>query len=349
MAIRGFSAAFIHAVVASCLFCIGIGAVFANDNTPPPPGKVIGAQHYELPSWFKQSFLEIADDVDEAQNENKHVLLFFHLEACPYCYKMVEENFKNSSYSEYLQANFDVIEINVRGDRDVIFNDEVSLSEKELAQHLKVRYTPTTIFLGPGNKPVLRLNGYRSVTAFKHALDFIVDKAYQQTTLAHYVANKVEDKIYTLREHPNFSTVADLSQLPDKPLLVLFEDRTCDECATLHDEILSLDETKALLNHFTVVRLDALSEQSLVDLQGHTTTAKEFAAALAISYRPGIVLFDRGEEIHRIDGMQYRYHFQEILRYVGERYYAAYPEFRDYMRMREASILSSGQDIYIGR
>ena len=351
MAANRASFTFTYMVVALCLFNMGMSIVLANDATPPTTalGKVIGAQHYELPDWFKQSFLEIADDVDEAQDENKHVILFFHLDACPYCYKMVEENFTNSTYSDYLQAYFDVIEINVRGDRNVIFNDEISLSEKELARHLKVRYTPTTIFLGAGNKPVLRLNGYRSVDAFKYALDFIVDKAYEKTTLAHYVDNKVKDTVYTLRKHPNFADTTNFSALPDKPLLILFEDRTCDECDALHNEILSLAETKTLLNNFTVVRLDALSEQALIDPQGHPITAKEFAAALNISYRPGIVMFDRGKEIQRIDGMQYSYHFQELLRYVGERHYLAYPLMRDYMRMREEKILSSGQDIYIGR
>ena len=60
------------------------------------------------------------------------------------------------------------------------------------------------------------------------------------------------------------------------------------------------------------------------------------------------MLFDRSREILRIDGLQYRYHFQELLRYVGERHYQEYPRFRDYMRAREQTILSSGRNIDIG-
>jgi hypothetical protein len=32
-----------------------------------------------VPGWFKDTFLEIAEDVDEASKQGKHVLLFFQL------------------------------------------------------------------------------------------------------------------------------------------------------------------------------------------------------------------------------------------------------------------------------
>lgn len=311
------------------------------------PGKVIGAKVSELPSWFKESFLEIAEDVEEASAGGKHVMLYFHLEGCPYCDKMVEENFKHSPYSDFLQENFDAIEINIKGDREVAFNEEVSLSEKELARHLKVRYTPTIIFLDAENAHVLRLNGYRSVDGFKHAIDYVHEKAYQRTKLSRYIEERVDKAMYALRDHPNFAAVDDLSSVPDKPLMVLFEDRTCDECDALHENILNLDDTLAILDRFTVVRLDALSDAPLSDVSGNPTTAKDYGDQLGISYRPGVVLFDRGQEIMRIDGMQRTFHFQEVLRYVGERQYERYPKFRDYMAAREEAILGSGQDIDI--
>ena len=310
-------------------------------------GKIIGALSSEHPDWFKQSFLEIAEDVEEANEAGKHVILYFHLEDCPYCSKMIEDSFKNSSYTDFLQERFDTIAINVKGDREIVFNQEVTLTEKELSQHLQVRYTPTLLFLNKDNTPVLRLNGYRSVAGFKYALDFVNEKAYQQMNLSRYIEDNLQQVAYTFRDHPSFSNQQDLSKLVDKPLMLMFEDKACDECDILHNDILNLDETKTLLNHFTVVRLDAHSEESIVDLNGQATTPKALAAALDISYRPGVVLFDGVQEIIRIDGMLRSYHFQEILRYVGERRYRNYPIFRDYMREREQQILSSGQNIDI--
>ena len=45
---------------------------------------VLGWESRKQPDWFKESFLEIQDDVDEATEEGKHVMLFFQLNACPY-------------------------------------------------------------------------------------------------------------------------------------------------------------------------------------------------------------------------------------------------------------------------
>lgn len=319
----------------------------SGQTTAATTGKIVGAQLSEHPDWFKQSFLEIAEDVEEAGEAGKHVMLYFHLEGCPYCYKMVEENFKHSSYTQFLQDNFDVIAINVRGDREIAFNDEVSLSEKELARHLKIHATPTIIFLDHANNPVLRLNGYRSVDSFKYALDFVDEKAYQNSTLPQYIEQHMEQPVYKLRDHPSFTTTRDLKNIPDKPLAVLFEDKSCDECNTLHDEILNHPDTRALLDNFTVVRLDAYSDEPIVDVTGNTTTPRAFAEALGIDYRPGIVLFDHSEEKMRIDGMLRNYHFQNVLSYIGERQYQHYPRFRDYTQEREKQILSSGRDIDI--
>ena len=313
----------------------------------PRIGKIVGTASTEHPDWFKESFLEIAEDVEEATAAQKHVLLYFYINDCPYCHKMVEENFKSSPYTDFLRERFDVIALNVYGDREVAFDEDTRVAEKVLARQLKVRYTPTLLFLDHQNKPVLRLNGYRSVQAFKYALDFVNDKAYAHTTLLRYIEEEEQRTLYVFRSHEQLVDLIDLHAVADKPLALLFEDRTCDECDALHDGILNLPETKTILQRFTFVRLDAFSEQPITDVAGNQTTPKAYAEALGLTYRPGMVLFDRGEEITRIDGMLKTYYFQEILRYVGERHYEQYPQPRDYLAARTRTLLNSGQDVDI--
>ena len=43
------------------------------------PGKYTGGEHYDIPAWFKDSFLDIAEDATEAGESDKHLLLFMHL------------------------------------------------------------------------------------------------------------------------------------------------------------------------------------------------------------------------------------------------------------------------------
>lgn len=321
-------------------------------STAPPgkAGKVTGGKISDHPHWFKESFLDIAEDVDEVAEAGKHVILFMHLNGCPYCYKMTEENFKNAPYTPFIKQHFDVISINIKGDREIAFDANTSVTEKQLAELLKVRYTPTVLFLDSNNKTVLRLNGYRSVAAFEYALKYVQEKAYQHTTLSRYIEQRRPAQRYVFRNHPQLQSITTLQSAADKPLALLFEDASCDACDALHDDHLQNPQILQALANFTFVRLDANSTTPIIDPTGKPTTAKAYAEQLGLSYRPAIVLFDQGREISRIDGLLYSYHFEGMLRYVGERHYKQYPDsFYDYLDVRTAKILESGQDVDLSK
>lgn len=321
----------------------------ADASAATATGKVIGGKISAHPDWFKDSFLDIGEDVEEAAEAGRHVILFMHLNGCPYCYKMTEENFKHAPYTEFIQQNFDVIAINVKGDREVALNEQTSLTEKELAVRLNVTYTPTVVFLNQQNKAVARVNGYRSVPDFRQVLDYVHTKAYLETSLSRYVDARKET-VYRFRQHLQLKQVTDLNAVADRPLAVMFEDRACVDCNALHDGHLSRPEVRAVLENYTFVRLDALSDESIIDVDGNPTTPRAYAQSLDLVYRPGIVLFDRGKEVTRITGVLYTYHFEEVLRYVGERHYEQYPEsFFDYLDVRTAEITASGRDVDLSR
>ena len=326
--------------IALCLIFLASGNIFAK-------GKVLGGKPSTHPDWFKESFLEIASDVEEAAEENKHVMLFMHLNGCPYCFKMVEENIKNAPYTDFIKDNFDVIALNIRGDREVALNDEVTVTEKELAARFKVNYTPTIVFLNQENKIVARTNGYRSVPDFKLVLDYVKEKAYQNTTLAKYL-NTRKSQVYTFRDHPQITQQTNLQSVASKPLAVIFEDKGCVDCDAMHDKHLASPEVREILKKFTVTRLDALSEETIIDVDGNKTTPKAWTEKLGLTYRPAIVLFDKNREIIRIQSMLYSYQFMETLRYVGERHYEKYPEsFYDYLGERSKQLTESGKDVYL--
>ena len=70
------------------------------------------------------------------------------LEGCPYCSKMLKENFINENKtSEFIKKYFDVININVKGSREIAWDEEITLTEKELAEKLQIQYSPTILFL----------------------------------------------------------------------------------------------------------------------------------------------------------------------------------------------------------
>ena len=314
------------------------------------PGKVTGGQKSTLPDWFKDSFLDITEDVEDAKDEDKHLMLYMHLSGCPYCYKMIEEGFKNSTNTQIIKDNFDVVAINIKGDKEISLNENLTMTEAEVRDHYKVNFTPTIVFLDQNNHLVYKVNGYRSPQNFKHALDFVSSRSYQQMSLAQFISNQDRRKRYTLRAHDSFQDISDLSKKRQKPLLVLFEDQYCVLCDRLHEGHLNNPEIIQLLDLFDVVRLDAESNQPIIDVDGNSTTAKQFANKLSLNYRPGIVMFDQGKEVMRIDALLYSYHFAGHLRYIGERHYLQYPEsVFDYLTVYKQSVLKSGQNIDLSK
>lgn len=310
-------------------------------------GKLTGGVLHEPPAWFKESFLEIADDVDDASEAGKHVLLFFELNGCPYCDRMLEESFETEPLTSYIQANFDTIAINIQGDREIAFNEEISVTEKELGEILKVNSTPALLFLDADNKTIVRVNGYRAPERFRQVLEFVATRSYQTTTLADYLQAKLDRNVYQLRANALFSEVNDLSSV-DGPLMVIFEDGSCYDCNEFHDGILAHRQVREELAPFTIVRLDADSNETIKDLFGNETTPAELARQHEMIYRPGVLVFDDGYLVRRHDSLIYPHHFKESLRYVAGGYYQQ-TDYRSYSLKRTEELLSDGVNIDLGR
>ena len=209
-------------------------------------GKGTGGISFETPDWFKDSFLEIAEDVEEATESGKHVLLFFHLNECPYCSITVNDQFQQEPLKSFMQEHFDSIEINIKGDREIALSEDVSLTERELAKHLKIRGTPTILLFNSDNKVVLRLSGYRSIPALQQAFNYVQQKAYLETSFAEFKRQNMQYGKYQFIADPLIETVSDLSVIK-QPVALLFEDDDCNECATFHNKLISRQEIRQQL------------------------------------------------------------------------------------------------------
>ncbi|NCF38098.1 MAG: thioredoxin fold domain-containing protein [Gammaproteobacteria bacterium] len=335
---------YLRAAGLAFLLCQGPLAGAAEGTTR---GSVIGGVPHEAPSWFKESFLDIADDVDEATEAGKHVLLFFQLNDCPYCDRMLEEGFEAEPLTSYIRQHFDTIAINVRGDREIAFSEEISVSEKQLSEILKVAATPAILFLDQDNQTVVRVNGYRAPERFKQILEFVATRSYQSSNLADYLQAKLDRNVYQLRPNPLFSDVRDLSSI-DGPLMLIFEDGSCYDCNEFHDGILGHALVRQEIEPFTIVRLDADSTATIIDVHGNETTPADLARKHEMIYRPGVLAFDNGTLVRRHDSLTFPHHFKESMRFVAGGFYQQ-TDYRTYSQQRTEELLEAGVDIDLGR
>ena len=324
--------------------CCSLQPGYANQ---PEIGKFLGARTAEKPDWFKTSFLEFEEDVAEAAAEGRRVMLYFHQDGCPYCARLVEENFTDPELKSYIVEHFDGISLNMWGDRDVVSVSGRDFTEKTFAAALQVQYTPTLVFLDESGKVALRLNGYYPPDDMRAALRFVAQKLEKQMSFAQYRLDSLARDGELLRED-FFIEQSDLQELlrdAGQPLVVYFESADCRECETMHRRILPDGPTRELVRQASNVQLNIASEQALVTPDGRRTTPKQWARDLDIAYTPSLLFFDAaGKEVMRIDAFLKTFHFQSVYAYVLEKAYLEEPRFQRYISARADHLREAGFD-----
>lgn len=318
------------------------------------PGQLLGGKQTTYPAWFKDSFLEFEDDVAEAAAEGKRLILLFHQDNCPYCNALVERNLSQKHIEEKVRQHFDVVALNLRGDRQVVSVDGTGYTEKEFARALDIQFTPTLLFLDEEGELVLRVSGYLPPPKFEAALDFVSGKNERRgITFREYLAAAMPAGATGDLNRQAFFVPPphDLAASPEaaRPIAVFFEQRQCPACDTLHNEVLAGGETGTALEPFTAIQLDMWSDQPLVTPAGDPTTAREWANTLGIRYAPTIVLFSpTGEEIIRMEAVFKQFHTLSFFEYVSSGAWRREPDFQRFLTERANTIRATGQDVDIG-
>src|SRR5215470_10442177 len=73
---------------------------------------------YKQP-WFLESFLELADDLEGATKQGKRFAVLWELRGCPYCRDLHLVNFARADISDYIKANFVILQLHFVGSRKV--------------------------------------------------------------------------------------------------------------------------------------------------------------------------------------------------------------------------------------
>jgi len=309
-------------------------------------GGLVNPGFHEQPAWFKQSFLDIREDITEAVEQDKRVLLYFYQDGCPYCKKLLETNFALRDISDKTRKTMDVIAINIWGDRNVTDLAGNSVSEKQFAANLKVMFTPTLLFLDEQGKVVVRLNGYYPPHKFIAVVDYVGEHREKEISFRDYWAQRAPPAS-SGRLHRDKSYLQAPYRLAgrgsEKPLLVLFEQKECGPCDELHLDILKRRESIELLKRFDVVLLDMWSKTAVQTPSGIDTSAAAWAKQLNVQYAPTIVMFDSsGQEAFRTEAYLKAFHIQSALDYVLAGAYREQPNFQRFIQARADKLEAQG-------
>ena len=86
---------------------------------------------YEQP-WIIETFKDLNEDLEEANQDQKRLMILFEQKGCGYCKRMHEKVYSIPEIATTLQDDFFVIRINIFGDLEVTDFDGETLPEKEI-------------------------------------------------------------------------------------------------------------------------------------------------------------------------------------------------------------------------
>jgi len=162
----------------------------------------VGDDGLHKQSWFLESFLDLREDTVEAKAAGKRLAIMWEQKGCPYCAETHTKNLAIKEISDYIKANFHVVQLNLWGDREVTDFDGEVTTEKKLARKWGVVFTPTIHFLVEANelkdgKPGIQqtaavMPGYFKPFHFIRMFEWVKTRRYETQHFQKYIAEMVK-------------------------------------------------------------------------------------------------------------------------------------------------------------
>lgn len=154
-------------------------------------------------SWFLQSFLNLSDDLEEANSLGKRFVIMWELRGCPYCKETHFVNFADEEIRHFVRENFVVLQLNIQGSRAVTDFDGEELEERALARKYGIRYTPTFQFFGedvaampdlePRKREAIRMFNLFRPDLFLATFRYVQERAYETEKLRSYLKRQLKE------------------------------------------------------------------------------------------------------------------------------------------------------------
>ncbi len=147
----------------------------------------------EIP-FLKLSFLNLQEDLQEARQEGKYLIIMFYQEGCPFCDKMYRVTFQDKKVKEYFTKYFYMVLVDIKGANLLIDFQGKEITEKEFAHRHRIRGTPVFIFVDHQGKQILKLIGYIPPQDWLIAGRYIVEGHYRQKSFYKFLREERKKK-----------------------------------------------------------------------------------------------------------------------------------------------------------
>jgi len=138
--------------------------------------------------WMQDSFLDLREDLELANEEGKRFAIIIEQRGCIYCRRMHQDIFPDPSIDRIITENFYFVQLNMFGDLEVTDFDGEVMAEKDIMFKWRVNFTPTIMFF-PEEVPestsasdiaVAQLPGAFGKGTTLSIFEWVLDKGYEK-------------------------------------------------------------------------------------------------------------------------------------------------------------------------
>ena len=137
--------------------------------------------------------ININELINKIQKNDKHIMVFFHMNHCPYCIRMKKGTLKNHTIQKMIEKDFIFTHVNIDEKSEIVFENK-TYSAKEFADYLDIDFFPTILFYDKEKEIIYTARGHRKVKKFKKILKFITTKSYENIDFFDYEKYKNEEE-----------------------------------------------------------------------------------------------------------------------------------------------------------
>ena len=140
-------------------------------------------------TWLYESSFDLRKDLAATAKQGKRLVIFWEQNYCFNCKPLYEVNLRIPRIVEKITKNFNVIKLDILGERMVTDLDGTTLSEEKLAMKSDVAFTPTLQFLPESleqaagrnikEAEVFRSEGYFKPFHFNFLFHYVQSKGYE--------------------------------------------------------------------------------------------------------------------------------------------------------------------------
>ena len=303
--------------------------------------------------FYKDSFLNLKSDLAEASQAGRMLMVIFEQDGCSYCLEMHRDTFADKEIVDIIQKNFDVVQLDLWGSREVTDLAGEAMTEKKLALKMGMHFSPMISFIGADGKEVFRITGHYKPTLFKLALSYVAEGAYKKTGFKMYTASHSatvgSSELATesfLSKETNLAALQKTASAKGKGIALLFEKPHCATCSELHEKSFSdRDVVKRLADAFEVVQIDAFGKRQMTHMSGARMSEAGLAEKLGIRYLPTIIFTDKdGKTMLTLDNYIHAAHFSALVTYLTTDLHKQYASFQYWLSARNAARRAAQQN-----